>query len=124
MARALVGSEGTCVTVLEAQVHADRQPAAARRWWCSATPMSTRPPTTCRRSSQSARSACEGIDERADRRHARRKATSQRLDAQLLPEGTAGCWSSSARDTQSETPIDQARALMDDAAAQAAIRRR
>ena len=39
---ALVGTEGTCVTILEATVQPDRQPAGAQRSSCSATPTSAR----------------------------------------------------------------------------------
>ena len=51
VARALVGTEGTCVLVLEAKIAAGRQPAGARAGSCSAIPTSTRRPTTCRASS-------------------------------------------------------------------------
>ena len=42
VARALVGTEGTCVTMLEASAAPGPQPAGARRCSCSATPTSTR----------------------------------------------------------------------------------
>ena len=47
VARALVGSEGTCANVLEATVRLVRAPSTAGRC-CSATPTCSRRPTTCR----------------------------------------------------------------------------
>ena len=59
VARALVGSEGTLATVLEATVRLVHSPPPAR-CSCSATRASSRRPTTCRRSSATARSASRG----------------------------------------------------------------
>jgi FAD/FMN-containing dehydrogenase len=50
VARALVGSEGTCAVVLEATTGSFRARSTAR-WSGSATPMCSRPPITCPRSS-------------------------------------------------------------------------
>ena len=43
VARALVGTEGTCVTVLEATLRLVPSPPAPRAWSCSATPTSSPP---------------------------------------------------------------------------------
>ena len=48
VARAVVGSESTLVTVLHGRAGPGRDPAAAARWSCSAIPTSPRPPTPCR----------------------------------------------------------------------------
>ena len=59
VARALVGTEGTCVTILEAS--STWSPARrCGRCWSSAIPTSTRPATTSPRSSRPGRSAWKG----------------------------------------------------------------
>ena len=95
VARALVGTEGTCVTVLEATLAGATARRSARCWSCSATPTSSRRATTSRRSWSTARSAWKAIDERLIERHAE-EAPAPRETRACCPRATAGCWSSSA----------------------------
>ncbi len=64
VARALVGTEGTCVTVLGAELAADRRPAGEERSSCSATPTCTPPVATSREVMDAGPTGCEGIDRR------------------------------------------------------------
>ncbi|MCK7491551.1 MAG: FAD-dependent oxidoreductase [Comamonadaceae bacterium] len=56
VARALVGTEGTCVTILEATAQARAQPAVPRRCSCSDSATSTSRPTPSRKSRRLVRS--------------------------------------------------------------------
>ena len=62
VARALVGTEGTCVTVLEAQLHLVPSPPCGR-CWSSAIPTSTRPATTSTEILESGPIGLEGLDD-------------------------------------------------------------
>ena len=91
VARALVGSEGTCAIVLEATAQADSEPAApvARRPRDTGT--RSKPPITCRRFSSSIRSASKDSRARWSTASARRA----RLISSSCRRGADTCSSSS-----------------------------
>ena len=101
VARALVGTEGTCVTVLEATVRLVPSPPA-RSLLVLGYPTSTRPATTCPRSWSSGRSGSKGIDDRLVDGHARRRALHPTTSDAAARRATAGCSSSSAATTKEE----------------------
>ena len=92
VARALVGSEGTCAIVLDAKVTLDPQPAAPRRSSDSDTPTRSKRPITCRRFSSSHRSASRGSKARwwtACARRARPTSNCCRRDGAFFSSSSA-----------------------------------
>ena len=90
LARALVGSEGTLVTVLHAELELVAGAQGASAWSCSATPTSPPRPTPCPRSCRTSRSQLEGVDQRADPRSSRPSGLHARGAATSCPTG--GGW--------------------------------
>ncbi len=111
VARALVGTEGTCVTILEADAAAGRQPARAASLLVLGYPRRVSRPATTSRPIMRARAAsgCEGIDDRLiDDMKAQGPAPARREAA--ARRATAGCWSNSAAQTGDESDAQGARA--------------
>ena len=96
VARALVGTEGTCVDVLEAKLQLVHSPPERALVVLGYPRRLSRPPTTCREILRARPIGLEGIDDRLVDGHAAASTCTRDDVAAAAARATAGCWSSSA----------------------------
>ena len=122
VARALVGSEGTCVTVLEATRPPDREPAVPHARRRSATTTSTTAADDVPAVLEHRAVGLEGFDDVLIEDMTRTRPSHRARPVAAAATAAAGCWSSSAA-RRRRRPTSEARALMARARARAAAAR-
>ena len=110
IARALVGSEGTCATIARSHLPPGRKPSATRSRSSSPIPTSTNAPTTSPKSSSTSPSASKASTTFSSTTSARKASTPK--DSLCSPKAADGSWSSSAPRSLPDAEL-QAQRLID-----------